>query len=62
MSCPVRIEPKNADGDIGNAADDVHQRLHHAGEKLRFPVRVINCGAERINFVCPFRARGGSYT
>ena len=39
---------ENAHRDIGDVADNVHKRLHHAGEKLRSPVRVVNGGVERI--------------
>ena len=31
----------NAHRNIGNVADDVHQRLHHTGQKLRLPVSVV---------------------
>ena len=32
----------HADGNITDIADHIHQRLHHTGKKLRFPVGIIH--------------------
>ena len=45
---------EHTDSDIGDIADDIHQRLHHAGKKLRFPVGVVNGGIELIELCADF--------
>ncbi len=36
-----QVAAQDADGDIAQVADEVHDRDHQAGQELRFPGRVV---------------------
>ena len=46
LDCENRAE--HAHGDIGQVADDIHERLHDTGQELRTPVGIINGVVQRV--------------
>ena len=51
---------EHAHGDIGQVADDIHERLHDAGQELRTPVRVVNSVVQRVKGLADRLCRAGN--